>query len=85
VLQDPTRLNFDSEQVREKEGDVLDEENLRQALNIPDHASIKTASDGKAVLIPQAWNDLHFATSIELVSLEEDDYTLCCLAGRLDW
>jgi hypothetical protein len=32
ALQDSTRPNFDLEQVGEKEGDVSDEENLRQAL-----------------------------------------------------
>ncbi len=53
----PTRPNVDLEQIGEKEGYVLDEENLRRALNIRDHTGIKTASDGKTVLIPQPSED----------------------------
>ena len=59
ALQDPKRPNVDLERVGEKSGYVLDEEQLRQALNIPDHACIKKASDGKIVLIPQPSEDAH--------------------------
>lgn len=51
------RPDFDLEQIGEKDGYVLDEQNLRKALNIPDYAGIKTASDGKTVLIPQPSDD----------------------------
>jgi hypothetical protein len=44
---------------------------LDKLFNIPDHASITTASDGKAVLLPQPWNDLHFARLIEMVNWKE--------------
>jgi hypothetical protein len=57
ALDQPTRPDVDLEQIGEKEGYVLDEENLRRALNIPDHAGIKTARDGKTVLIPQPSDD----------------------------
>jgi hypothetical protein len=56
-LQEPTLRDVDLEQIGEKEGYVLDEANLRRTLNIPDHAGIKTASDGKTVLIPQPSDD----------------------------
>jgi hypothetical protein len=49
--------DIDLEQIGEKEGYVLDEANLRRTLNIPDSAAIKTASDGKTVLIPQPSDD----------------------------
>jgi hypothetical protein len=55
--QESTLPTIDLEQIGEKEGYVLDEENLRMALNIPDHAAIKTASDHKTVLIPQPSDD----------------------------
>jgi hypothetical protein len=51
------RPDIDLEQIGEKEGYLLDEEHLRKALNIPDSAKIKTASDGKTVLIPQPSED----------------------------
>jgi hypothetical protein len=57
ALQEPTLRDVDLEQIGEKEGYVLDEANLRRTLNIPDHAGIKTASDGKTVLIPQPSDD----------------------------
>ena len=49
--------DVDLEQIGEKEGYVLDEEHLRKTLNIPDSAIIKTAADGKTVLIPQPSED----------------------------
>lgn len=51
------RPAFDVEQIGEKEGYVLDEENLRATLNIPQGTGIKTASDGRTVLIPQPSED----------------------------
>jgi hypothetical protein len=51
------RPDVDLEQIGEKEGYVLDEEHLRKTLNIPDSAIIKTAADGKTVLIPQPSED----------------------------
>ena len=56
-LGEAKRADVDLEQIGEKEGYVLDEEQLRRALNIPDHASIKTAQDGRTVLIPQPSDD----------------------------
>lgn len=52
-----TPTDVDLEQIGEKEGYVLDEKELRRTLNIPDHAAIKTAPDGKTVLIPQPSDD----------------------------
>lgn len=57
ALQEPARPDIDLEQIGEKDGYVLDEENLRRTLNIPDSAAIKTAPDGKTVLIPQPSDD----------------------------
>lgn len=57
ALQEPINPNIDLEHIGEKEGYVLDEENLRRTLNIPAHAGIKTAADGKTVLIPQPSDD----------------------------
>ena len=51
------RPDVDLEQIGEKEGYVLDEKHLRETLNIPDSAVIKTAADGKTVLIPQPSED----------------------------
>lgn len=59
ALQDPKRPDVDLEQIGEKDGYLLDEERLRQALNIPADASLKKASDGKTVLIPQPSDDEH--------------------------
>lgn len=57
AVQEPARPDVDLEQIGEKEGYVLDEEHLRKTLNIPDSAIIKTAADGKTVLIPQPSED----------------------------
>ncbi len=55
--QELVRPDVDLEQIGEKEGYVLDEEHLRKTLNIPNSAIIKTAADGKTVLIPQPSED----------------------------
>jgi len=57
AVQQQALTDLDLEQIGEKEGYVLDEANLRRTLNIPDSAAIKTASDGKTVLIPQPSDD----------------------------
>lgn len=57
TAQELFRPDVDLEQIGEKEGYVLDEEHLRKTLNIPDSAIIKTAADGKTVLIPQPSED----------------------------
>ena len=57
AIQEAARPDVDLEQIGEKEGYVLDEEQLRRALRIPDSAAIKTAPDGKTVLIPQPSED----------------------------
>jgi hypothetical protein len=57
AVQQQALTDIDLEQIGEKEGYVLDEANLRKTLNIPDSAAIKTASDGKTVLIPQPSDD----------------------------
>lgn len=54
---EPVRPDFDLEDIGEKEGYVLDEEYLREALNIPLSVGIKTANDGRTVLIPQPSED----------------------------
>jgi hypothetical protein len=74
--------NLDLDHIGETQGYVLDEATLRQQLGLSADAKLKTAKDGKTVLIPQPSDDprdpLNWPTWRKHVTL-----LVICIAGAM--